>query len=125
MSDIDNPLFKAFEVLGIQVGDIFEDCSFHPVLCLGADYKNDQLWGVSLVDGSQPRCCSLLRCGVRKLTPQEAWTIKMTGPLAEEDAARIAEERRWWNQSLRHEVGMRSVATVMPAKLSSGDQDFD
>jgi hypothetical protein len=125
MSDIDNPLFKAFEVLGIQVGDIFEDCSFHPVLCLGADYKNDQLWGVSLVDGSQPRCCSLLRCGVRKLTPQEAWTIKMTGPLAEEDAARIAKERRWWNQSLRHEAGMRSVATVMPAKLSSGDQDFD
>ncbi len=51
---------------GIGPGDLYEDCGFHPVLCIYRD--GDEVGGISLIDGSQPRACSIARCGVRKLT---------------------------------------------------------
>jgi hypothetical protein len=97
MREIDKSMQRAYRRLKIEVGDIYESCSYHPVLCLGADYKNDQVWGVSLIDGTHPRCCSLVHCGVRKLTPKQAWEIKMKGPLDPEARERMAPENRWWN----------------------------
>ena len=122
MPDIDDKLLEAYETLGITVGDVFEDCAFHPVLCLGADYKEDQLWGVSLIDGSQPRCCSLIHCGVRKLSLAEAWSIKMHGPSDEADRALIAIERRWWNKGSTPSGSMEVANTILPAKLPSENQ---
>ena len=63
----------------IKIGDIYEDCDYHPCLCVGVDHEGDDIavWGISLIDGSQPRACSLSYCGVRKLTVSEAWEIKM------------------------------------------------
>lgn len=61
---------------GISVGDLYEDASFHPCLCMGID--DGFVWGVSLIDGSHPRSCDLMMSGIRKLTPAEAWSIKMT-----------------------------------------------
>lgn len=49
----------------IGPGDIYEDCSYHPVLCVSRD--GDELQGISLIDGSRPRACSLSHCGVVKL----------------------------------------------------------
>ncbi len=49
----------------IGPGDIYEDCNFHPVLCVSRD--GDEVQGISLIDGSRPRACSLSHCGVVKL----------------------------------------------------------
>lgn len=97
MRELDKKLRQAFKRLAIKPGDIYESCSYHPVLCLGVDYKNDEIWGVSLVDGSHPRACSLLHCGVKKLSPKQAWHVKMTGPVNEEVRNSIKPEARWWN----------------------------
>jgi len=59
-------------------GDIYEDCAQHPCLCVGVvdnDYE-EGIWGISLIDGSYPRSCSLYHCGVRKITVDEAWEMK-------------------------------------------------
>jgi hypothetical protein len=50
----------------IGPGDIYEDCAFHPVLCTHVD--GDHLSGISLIDASGPRGCSLNHCGVIKLS---------------------------------------------------------
>ena len=96
MRELDNKLNRAFKKLAIKPGDIYEDCSYHPVLCLGVNYKTDEIWGVSLLDGSHPRSCSLLHCGVRKLSPKQAWEIKSHGPLDLEARANFSPKNRWW-----------------------------
>ena len=60
----------------IHVGDIYEDCAFHPVLCTRVDYEVDKLEGISLIDGSAPRSCSLRYCGPFRLTVEDALAIK-------------------------------------------------
>jgi hypothetical protein len=60
----------------IKVGDIYEDCAYHPVLCTLADYEGDELAGISLIDGSSPRSCSPTHCGPVRLTVEEAVAIK-------------------------------------------------
>lgn len=99
MRELDLRLRRAARALQLKPGDLFEDCSYHPVLCLGVDYSKDHIWGISLVDGSYPRGCSLLHCGVRKLTAKEAWHIKMKGPRDSEARERIKPDRRWWTRT--------------------------
>lgn len=53
----------------VNVGDIYEDCAYHPVLCTEAD--GDDIAGISLFDYSQPRSCSIQHCGVRVLSVDE------------------------------------------------------
>jgi hypothetical protein len=60
----------------IEVGDIYEDCAYHPVLCTSADYEGDEIAGISLIDGSWPRSCSPTHCGPVRLTIEEAVAIK-------------------------------------------------
>ena len=36
----------------IKPGDIYEDCTYHPVLCTWRD--GDEVAGISLIDGSRP-----------------------------------------------------------------------
>ena len=57
-------------------GDIYEDVFFHPCLCIGVSEKDDEIWGISLIDGSYPRACSLANSAIEKLTVEEAWQIK-------------------------------------------------
>lgn len=54
----------------IRVGDLYEDCAYHPVKCTLAD--GDDLEGISLIDGSSPRCCSVKNCNPVKITKKEA-----------------------------------------------------
>jgi hypothetical protein len=49
----------------IVPGDIYEDCQYHPVLCTIRD--GDEVAGISLIDASQPRSCSISHCGVVRL----------------------------------------------------------
>ena len=61
-------------------GDLYEDVFFHPCLCVGVSEQDDEIWGISLVDGSHPRSCSLARSDIRKLKVDEAWELKRKFP---------------------------------------------
>ena len=60
----------------IEPGDIYEDCAFHPVWCTWVDYSEDEIRGISLLDGTGPRSCSPAHCGPIKLTAREALEIR-------------------------------------------------
>jgi len=94
MSELKKRLLNAEKDLNIHPGDIYEDCFYHPVFCVGVDYKEDEIWGISLIDGSQPRSCSILHCGVRKLSADEAWKVKQSGP--SDAGVREQIENKWW-----------------------------
>jgi len=56
------------------VGLVYEDCFFHPVLCTYLDVDGDEMAGISLIDGSGPRGCSLRFCAPVPLSiPQVVW----------------------------------------------------
>ncbi len=114
MKQIDLRLRRVARVLRLKPGDLFEDCAYHPVLCLGVDYKTDEIWGVSLVDGTYPRACSLLHCGVRKLTAKQAWQIKMKGPRNREVRDRMPPDRRWWTRTETSSDAAWPVRLVLP-----------
>jgi hypothetical protein len=63
----------------IAVGDLYEDCSYEPLLCILADYDEDELLGISLVNGRMG-WCSPTHCGVRKLPLAEAVQIRAAWP---------------------------------------------
>lgn len=76
----------------IEPGEIFEDVFYHPCLCMGI--MDDTIWGISLVDGSHPRCISIGMSGPRKLTLKEAWRWKFFGPEDEE----LDPKHVWWEK---------------------------
>ena len=76
--------------LVIVPGDLYEDCAYHPCLCVAVEGM--EVSGISLIDGSWPRSCDLGMCGVRKLTVAEAWQWKHAGPTDVE----LSPEQRWW-----------------------------
>jgi len=59
-------------------GEIYEDCRFHPCVCITVD--DNILTGISLIDGSYPHNCKIGRCKIRKLSLQEAMEWKKGGP---------------------------------------------
>jgi hypothetical protein len=64
-------------VLDSRVGAVYEDCAFHPVLCTYVSEKNDEIQGISLVDGSEPRACSLSHCHPEPLSDSQAvWIMR-------------------------------------------------
>jgi hypothetical protein len=75
----------------IQPGDIFEGCNYHPCFCYDISDDGESIFGISLVDGSTIQC-GLAGCGVRKLTPSEAWQWKSEGPADVE----FEPSQRWW-----------------------------
>ena len=95
-SEFREAMAKVKAELDLSPGDLYEDCSFHPVVCVEVDYERDEIFGVSLIDGSYMRSCSLRFCGVRKLTIEEAWSIRRYGPPDSQDRDRIPSEKQWW-----------------------------
>lgn len=75
----------------LKPGDFYEDCAYHPCLCIQVSVEEGWIAGVSLVDGSYPRGCSIPGCGVRKLTFEEAMHWKFYGPTD----AEVDDERKW------------------------------
>ena len=59
----------------IAVGTIYEDCGYFPVLCTYLNDDEDEMEGISLIDG-QIRCCSVRHCGAEPLTIAQALVIK-------------------------------------------------
>ena len=62
----------------IRPGDIYEDCSYHPVLCTSND--GDQIQGISLIDATAPRACSIGFCAVIKLSIDDVITARADWP---------------------------------------------
>lgn len=100
LDEISSQTFHDFKVKGeempvskktalfIKVGDIYEDCAYHPVLCTsvkGEDETNASVTGISLIDGSYGRTCSIPGCGVKKLTVAQAVKIKENWPAHSEE----------------------------------------
>lgn len=96
LDEFQEAMAKVKAELQLSPGDLYEDCSFHPVVCVEVDYDRDEIFGISLIDGSYMRSCSLRFCGVRKLTIEEAWKIRRYGPPEPQDQIRIPSEKRWW-----------------------------
>ena len=63
----------------IHPGDSYEDCSFHPVLCTYID-DGDEIGGISLIDASAPRACSLSGCAVVKLSIEDVVAARADWP---------------------------------------------
>jgi hypothetical protein len=59
----------------IVPGVLYEDCGYHPVLCTRASIEEDELTGISLLDGSI-RSCSMLHCGAEVLDLAQVLAIK-------------------------------------------------
>lgn len=74
----------------IKIGDIYESCSFHPCLCVEID--EDNIYGISLVNGSYPMGCSIENCAVRILSVEEALKWKLFGP----QDFNLEKEYQWW-----------------------------
>ncbi|GAA2213056.1 hypothetical protein GCM10009850_085180 [Nonomuraea monospora] len=62
----------------ISPGEIYEDCSFHPVLCTSND--GDEIQGISLIDASMPRACSIGFCAVVKLSIDDVIAARTDWP---------------------------------------------
>ena len=62
-----------------KVGDIYEDGAYHPVLCTEVEIEKEDvcLYGISLIDGSHPRSCSVMHSGSIKFSVEEAWERKL------------------------------------------------
>lgn len=58
----------------IRVGDIYEDCDYHPVLC--TESSRWDVAGISLIDGTTPRSCSVEDCAIRKLSLSSAVELR-------------------------------------------------
>ena len=56
----------------ISRGDFYEDCRYHPMLCVSVDYADDTLEGISLVIGGGSSACSPTHCGVVPMSADEA-----------------------------------------------------
>lgn len=75
----------------IQPGDIYEDSMSHPCLCTRKE--GDELFGISLIDGSYPRSEDLKHHSIiRTLTIEEAWHWRLYGPRDKT----LSVSQRWW-----------------------------
>ena len=55
----------------VACGDFYEDCRYHPMVCVELGVDGDEVTGISLITG-EIGVCSLRKCGVVLLTPGEA-----------------------------------------------------
>jgi len=77
-------------------GDLYEDMSLHPCLCIATSADGRDVWGISLVDGSYPRSCDPHFQSIGKLSLEEAWVWRTKGPQHLAKDARILPAQQWW-----------------------------
>jgi hypothetical protein len=78
----------------LRPGDFYEDCAYHPCHCTSID--TECVEGISLVDGSFPRQCSVPQCGVRKLTFEEAIQWRFHGPPDVPPEIEMTDTQKYW-----------------------------
>ena len=52
-----------------------QDCGYHPVLCTPASIEDDELVGISLIDGTL-RSCSMFYCSAEVLNLRQVLAIR-------------------------------------------------
>lgn len=77
----------------IRVGEIYEDSYSHPCFCV--EVNDQELKGISLVDGSYPRVEDLKFSKIRKLSATEAWHWRLHGPSDKS----LDMAGRWWERN--------------------------
>jgi hypothetical protein len=80
--------------MNLKPGVIYQDCAYHPVLC--TKVAGDSVEGISLIDGTSPRACSIRNCGIRIISLRTAIQIKKNGPTTEKKAHLAALEKQGW-----------------------------
>lgn len=86
----------------LKPGDFYQDCAYHPVLC--TKVSGDAIEGISLIDGSAPRSCSIINCGIRQISLRTALRLKKHGPSKAKKQHVAALEKqgwtfsKWWKQ---------------------------
>ena len=62
----------------IKPGDFYECCNYHPCLC--TEVSEDDISGISLVNGGYPMSCSITHCSSMKMSAREAILSRLCGP---------------------------------------------
>ena len=75
-------------------GDFYEDCRYHPMVCLENDAGS--LTGISLIDGSM-QCCDEWACA-KAITLEEAVKHKLLGPFGKTSKyyKDWEDKQKWW-----------------------------
>ncbi len=76
----------------LKPGDLYEDSLKHPCLCVNRN--GTEVSGISMVDGSYPRCDDLNHTTLRRLTVEEAWHWRIHGPRDRE----LSPHQQWWEK---------------------------
>jgi len=58
-------------LIEIKMGDTFLDCGYRPIRCTAIDEDEGELYGVSMLDGTECSC-SLMYCVTAKISEEEA-----------------------------------------------------
>jgi hypothetical protein len=83
----------------IQRGEFYEDCRYHPMLCIERSTPgDDELVGISLIDGAIGSC-SEEHCGVVRMTVEEAIERKLSwNQFAEDHGLPNPDPRDGWER---------------------------
>jgi len=78
----------------IKVGDAFLDCCYRPVRCTAIDEEDGELYGVSMLNGTECSC-SLVYCVTQKISEEDAIA---TVAAFEKDGERGLMRLRGWTE---------------------------
>jgi hypothetical protein len=79
VKDLEERIMKDVASVDLFVGDFYEDCRYHPMVCVSIDRIDGELIGISLINGKLDRC-DYYHCGIAKLTPKQAVYWRLRGP---------------------------------------------
>jgi hypothetical protein len=107
----------------LRPGDFYEDAYYHPCICLSVSFEEDEVTGISLVDGSVPRSASIKHGFVRKLTLEEVAHYRFFGPM---DAT--LESDHDWTRSVAYYESLENYRLTSETKQEieqAGDGDAE
>jgi hypothetical protein len=84
----------------LKPGDFFIHCSYHPCLCFNYNEEEDEVEGISLIDGKMVNC-SIIYYNHEKISFEKAIEMKVNGPsdeIKEQLEKHFAEwgGEKWW-----------------------------
>ncbi len=83
----------------IRVGDLYMDCAYHPCIATFASIKKDDFEGISLIDGSGPRCCSWKHCGITKIKIKTAMFVRNNWSEFISPTKEFMIKNGWWDNN--------------------------
>lgn len=87
----------------IRVGDIYMDCFYHPCVTTEASILNDDICGISLINGTGPRNCSFRHCCVTKMNIPLAMELRKNWDLFNAPVIKYMVKMGWWKKGCTHQ----------------------